>query len=473
MSIVTKHKKYITENEELFSDNDFKKIFDFTIEGVVKVNAESKFLLVNKGICDMLGFTKRELINKTVYNITFKEDLEKTNSVLESLKIKSAKKYKLSKRLVHKNGTVINCEISVIPFYDSENKLDYSIAFIYNKDEKIFSKKQYADLKSSIDNVACVILTDATGNIIEVNNPTIENSGYSRKELIGKNMSIFNSNFHSKDFFTSMWKTIGNGEIWQGEIRNKVKNGKYCWFFETITPIFESDGKIKQYMTVLFDITEAKLSDKILTRKIIDIQEQERERFAMEIHDGLGQILLAAKMNLSAVNYSGNNLDDDSKKAMISALNLMREATREARNISHNLMGKTLNQNGIIYSLNIIINSINRSQKKIKFSLKQKIGKTRFDREIEMGVYRSLQEQVKNIIKHSKATAAKVEIKKVKNNLIIITEDNGIGIDLKEIKNKKGIGFQNMNSRIEYLGGKLQVESKIKKGSKIVISIPI
>ena len=111
----------------------------------------------------------------------------------------------------------------------------------------------------------------------------------------------------------------------------------------------------------------------------------------------------------------------------------------------------------------------------MKFEFKHNIEKLRFNEEIEMGIYRTLQELIKNIINHSKATKASLKIVIEEKDLYIDIRDNGIGIEKGIINNPSstGIGLRNMRSRIEYLGGKFSINQKLKKGTNIKINISL
>jgi len=317
-----------------------------------------------------------------------------------------------------------------------------------------------------------VPFVNVNGRITDVNKKLEILSGYSRKELIGSMPNIFNSSYHTKEEWKGLWGSIQKGEKWQGEIRNKSKNGSIYWVFVTITPIFNNSGKIEQYIAIQFDITEEKTAKTNLIREVIEAQEQERERFAMEIHDGLGQVLLASKMNLNAISDSLTGIDDDSKKIFDKSVDLLNDAVQEARNISHGLMSRVLNKFGLSYALNEIVNNINNTLD-LKIDYKHNIENVRFDEEMEMGIYRTLQELINNIIKHSKADKGSLCILQKDNTLHIQIADNGIGINQGTMNNPKGggIGLRNMRSRIEYLGGRFIVDEKIKKGTKIDINI--
>lgn len=124
------------------------------------------------------------------------------------------------------------------------------------------SKKDFLRLlhvyQQAIDrNIICSI-TDCEGVIIYVNRKFCEISQYSKKELIGQNHRILNPGFHSGPFFTTMWKTIKRGDIWNGEVQNKAKDGSYYWLDNTIFPVFDERKKIVQYFSMLLLIDQKK-----------------------------------------------------------------------------------------------------------------------------------------------------------------------------------------------------------------------
>jgi len=341
--------------------------------------------------------------------------------------------------------------------------------------ERDASYRQIEDLKHALNYTAAIYYTDCSNYKIIDSNKNIEKlSGYKRRELIGKSQDIFN---HKKSVVRErekITKKIKSGQVWQGEMSYRHKDGSSYWVYETVALVGGEDNGADHFITIQYDITEEKKIKRNSIREVIEAQERERERFAMEIHDGLGQVLLAAKMNLNALKDSSENFDEDSKSILNTSVVLLTDAVQEARGISHGLMSRVLNRFGLAHAVDEIIRNINVSTK-IQFDFNHNIKNDRFAEEIEMGLYRTLQELTKNIIKHSKASKASLMIDKDGDELLIEISDNGIGIAQGTILNSKsgGIGLRNMRSRIEYLGGEFRIENRIEKGTSIRIRITL
>jgi len=146
----------------------------------------------------------------------------------------------------------------------------------YNKLERILelsskeSFKELSNFKNAIDTAALVSLTDAKGEILMANENFCKLSGYTLGELIGQNHSIINSGVHDKEFWKSMWQTVGKGEIWQSEVCNRKKNKEIYWVDSTIIPFLNDAGKPYQYLSIRFDISQRKkIEDEIKTLALV------------------------------------------------------------------------------------------------------------------------------------------------------------------------------------------------------------
>jgi diguanylate cyclase (GGDEF)-like protein/PAS domain S-box-containing protein len=118
--------------------------------------------------------------------------------------------------------------------------------------------RKLKDIELAMNESSIVAITDNRGIIQFANDKFCEMSKYNRNELIGSRQNIINSGYHNQDFFKEMWRTIGKGKVWKGEIKNQAKDGTYYWVDTTIVPFLKENGRPYQYISIRHDITKRK-----------------------------------------------------------------------------------------------------------------------------------------------------------------------------------------------------------------------
>lgn len=198
--------------------------------------------------------------------------------------------------------------------------------------------------------------------------------------------------------------------------------------------------------------------ENVALKSLMAGEEKERSRIAKELHDGLGGILAAAKMQAS----KDNNLEK--------VVELIDNASIESRRISHNLLPENLIKKGLNTALEDFVHSINESGL-ISASYQSINLKTSLPQSLQLSIYRIVQELLNNIIKHAYATEALIQLQENESHLMITVEDNGKGFSTKE--KSKGIGLSNIESRLSLLKGKLKIDSDQKEGTSVYIELKL
>ena len=217
--------------------------------------------------------------------------------------------------------------------------------------------------------------------------------------------------------------------------------------------------------------TEIIKQQDISTRAVLQAEENERKRIAADLHDGVGQLMSAAKMNLSAFEQDLPFKSAEQKSAYEKAIALVDESCKEVRSISHQMMPNALLKSGLSSAIKEFIDKIDSSI--IKINLHTEGLHERLDSNIETVCYRVIQECVNNVIKHSGANTLEISLIKDVDGISATIEDNGKGFNSREVEKVEGIGLKNIRSRIQYLKGTVDFDSQPGKGTLVAIHVPV
>ena len=222
---------------------------------------------------------------------------------------------------------------------------------------------------------------------------------------------------------------------------------------------------------------ERKLQDAVIkqqdlaTRAVIVAEENERKRIAADLHDGVGQMMSAAKMNLSVFESELSFENQNQRTAFENVISLVDESCREIRNVSHQMMPNALLKSGLASAVKEFIDKID--SRVIKVSLHTEGLNERIDSNTETVLYRVIQECVNNVLKHSGASQLDIALIKDTDGIAVTIEDNGKGFNSSDKMKFEGIGLKNIVSRITYLKGTVDFDSSPGNGTLVAIHVPV
>lgn len=212
---------------------------------------------------------------------------------------------------------------------------------------------------------------------------------------------------------------------------------------------------------------EIRRQETLRLRAIINTQEEEQKRIAAELHDGLGSMLSAARINLASLETNAHN---DPK--IKTTLEVIDDSCRELRNISHNMMPALLMKAGLFQALEELTHRLEFASG-IRFSLNHDPDIPEIKNDSAIHLYRIVQELINNILKYSQATEVHISANLENNLLTIMIEDNGKGFNTDELKKSKGNGWYNIHSRLQLINGEIELDSQPGHGTVAAVTLPV
>jgi two-component system NarL family sensor kinase len=204
---------------------------------------------------------------------------------------------------------------------------------------------------------------------------------------------------------------------------------------------------------------------------LLEGQEKERTRIAKDLHDRLGSMLSMVKIHYKTVEDQLEKLKSSNKAQYEKVNTLLDEACEEVRRIANDINSGTLAKFGLVAALEDLTLSLNQS-KYIHVELNTHGISKPLNKDVEIEIYRIIQELMHNILKHAFAKEVSIQLLQNKKGLNIIVEDDGIGFEYNS-ENLKGMGLKNVISRVEIMDGELQIDSTPNKGTTVMVDIPI
>jgi PAS domain S-box-containing protein len=453
--------------------DNYRRFVQNTGEIIIRSDGYGKILFVNRAFKEKLGYSDDEISKLNITDlfaegtrsayggnsISFRQD-EQITTINVIYKTKSGRKIYLDGNVVlnYKDGRLETTESFL---RDTTQRTELH-------DELLASENKYRAL-FDLSPLPEYFVDTGTLQFVEVNPAAVKKYGFSRTEFL--KMTIYDLRrlegeeklrFHS--WFTSFTK----GDVaYEGKTTHYKRNGQPIDVELRLKPIELANRKM--LLVIAIDVTKKEKREREINQAILKAQENERHEIGTELHDNICQVLASSQLLLDLAKRSGNvetnKLIDRGKKNITLALN-------EIRNLSHRLAPIFLEMSSFEGAVSDLLLNMNPGDRhEIDFEFDQKITSGLVSSDIQLNLYRILQEQLKNIVKYANASVVKVGLSLESHVIRMYIIDNGVGFDPAKVK--KGIGLVNIQRRAELFGGKFSVDTSPGKGCRLFIELPV
>ncbi len=458
--------------ESTISKNHFDNIFSSVSDMIFVLDLNGKMLTTSESVHETLNRTSVTLKNKSIDILEIKKDYSLFNFIKKNIKT-NRQAVEIEITFKNSDGTKIPVLCSAISLHNKKNiKTGYLVTAkdLTNLKEYELSLKESENKFQKLfeESSDCIFITDETGNFLDLNIAGYKLFKSAKSPLASFNLfSLIDKDTEKKNFIKEIKqkKNIANFAI---QIKSLDESVLDCLVSASIIENYQQ--KTIGYRGIIKDISKQKETENLVFKAIVNTQEAERKRFAKDIHDSIGQQLSAIKF------YIGTSVsitkDEKQKKLLIKANDGLVSALAEIRNICFDLMPKTLENFGLAESLQELCKQTEVNEA-LTFELNIQQNFPFLNKQLEISVFRVVQEFINNALKHSNANVIKIELLQKNNEIKINLKDNGKGFDMTNASKKNGMGLRNVKSRLLPYNGEINVASNLGKGTQYKITIPL
>jgi PAS domain S-box-containing protein len=512
------------------SENGYRRIAENSNDWIYMIKPDKTFEYVSPSCERITGYTSMEFINTPglFVDIIHPDDKEQVKSHLEIVKEETTA-HNLEFRIITKAGEYRWIRHSCLPVHNDEGQ--YVGRSGTNRDITPRKKAEEA-LRESEERYRTAIkqsndgITISKGEILQnVNLKFLEIFGYDDPgEVVGKSIAVHIApEDRQKVIEYALKRTKGEPVPSRYEFKGLRKNGESLYIEVSAAKIISQREEL--ILTVLRDITKRKQAEdalqeaydtldkkvkdrtkqlqlsnerlnsqieerklvetvlrkskdklRLLSNRLINAQEKERNRIAIELHDELGQSLIGLKFQLSSFQTKLGGNQKELKQEIKQAANSIDLMTENVRRLSRDLRPSVLEHLGLFEALQWLFEDFS---KKLQIKIVKKITKPEFpfSKEQELIIFRIFQEALANIGKHAQATQIFIELTQERRSAVFSIKDNGKGFNSKTVKGKNssesGLGLTAMAERAQMAGGDFDIKSEVGNGTLITFSVPL
>jgi len=484
----------LRSREEVRQQRDFVDAVIEKAGGLVLVlDADGRIVRFNEACQKVTGFRAEEVLGRRFWRpLVPEEEHERAIATLSSLA--GAEPTVLEGPWLTRDGRrrIISWRISAIPGSDGDMQFAVGTGWDVTEERRMAealrqSEAKYRELVENAESI--IIRVDADGVIRFVNEYGLDFFGYSEEELIGEHIGIIvpDTDSYGRDQSGLVADILQSPtEFAANECENVTKDGRRAWISWSNRSIRDASDGTVGIMAVGVDRTAQKRAEeelresrenlRDLTARLAMAEQRERREIATALHDHLGQLLAFAKMKLGA---AMTHEADESRQELAEVLGFVHEAIGFTRSLTTQLSPPVLDQLGLAAALEWLADDLQQRHGR-EISVAHSGGPPaadQMDEEVRITLFQAARELILNAIKHTSAGQVEVSLSVSDGNAHLEVADRGEGFDLEELKRGRtgdeGFGLFNIQERVGYLGGRVEIESAPAAGTTVRLVCPL
>ena len=352
----------------------------------------------------------------------------------------------------------------------------YSVERLRNLQYLRESEERYRELFNN--NPMPMWVFDAkTFRFLEANSAAVQHYGYTHEEFLNKTLADIRLNGLGEDLSAEVEAIrFSRDGVKKGIMQHVKKNGSVifvdiAWHsisYKNQPAVLVLANDVTERIQLENELNEQRVNrQKQITEAVILAQEKERTEIGKELHDNVNQILGASNLYINTA-----MTDEEMRQELLErSTELVSKAINEIRKISKSLITPGLREIGLIESIEDVIDDMKLARADLAIELDlQNISEEQIEDRRKLTVFRIVQEQLNNIVKHARATRVLIRLSMEGSNIVVTVADNGVGFDVS--RHRKGVGITNIISRTELFNGKVEIQSQPGEGCTLSVSLP-
>ena len=478
------------------SEERYRSLYHHTPAMLHSIDMNGRLVSVSDYWLEVLGYRREDVIGKKLTDFYTDSSRRYADEVVLPEFFKTGFCKEISYQFVKKSGEVIDILLSAISDRDASGKPARSLAVSidvterkraeealeqarkalkrYSEDLERLVKKQTQEITSILKYTPAIVsIKDRHGRYVLANSRFEELFALSNEAVRGKtDHEIFPAPV-ADQFRQNDLKVLSQGASYQVEEHIPLSDGNHT-YLSVKFPVYDDTGNTSRVCGISTDITAVKKAQNQLRRlsgSIMASQEKERSAIARELHDELGQMLTALRMDSAWLQERLKSSDPDSAERAKAMDRLIDKTIQDVRSLAFRLRPGVLDDLGLVDALEWYTSDFERRTGVTCVFEHNQVAET--NDTVATASYRITQEALTNVARHAAASNVNVALEQQENMLALMVEDNGCGFDILELSESEGLGVAGMRERAGLAGGSLEVQSRPGSGTRVYFKVPV